>query len=213
MTAQHKTMQASTVSEFRNSVERPLKLIAANSPMVVTESDKNDIKIFDANNEMKMAKNPIVIVTEDFLNSYGYAALGWFAKGIPFAFESQRARDLVPSDYGSWVDEPVEGHPKIFDHIQSCSADKIIIVGQPSAPTKLMIEGNSEMKERQVALSDINSNMRKFDFEPLRPEDKNDNAQTIAIDPRSKMDLCRSVSDGSEEPRRNIHSRTRRLYV
>ena len=136
--------------------------------------------------------------TEDFLKNYGYAALGWFSKGIPFAFESQRARDIVPSNYGQWVNAPVNGYSKIFNPLQSCSADKIIIVGKPSGITTRLIEQYDEIREKQINLCDITSNMRAFNFEPLRPEDPKENIQTMSVDPQSNMDLCRSANSGSK---------------
>lgn len=186
---------------------------AANSPMPVIDKPKKDIKILDANYEIKMAKNPLVIITKDFLKEYGYAALGWFSNGIPFTFESQEVRDIVPSNYGRWVDEPVNGYSKIFDPSQCRLADKIIIVGQPKDDICRFIEKDNDAKSKQIRLCDITSNMRAFNFEPLRPEDANDVAQTMNADPRSRMDLCRSISRGSEVKKPNSGLGSRNLCV
>lgn len=161
----------------------------AAQPITVT---RDEYTIADANNDIENAQNPIVIITKDFLNNYGYEALGWFSNGIPFAFESQRARDLVPSDYGQWVDEPVNNHPKIFDPIQSHASDKIIIVGKSSAPMECMIAGYSEIKESKLPLHDITPNMRAFNFSVLRPPSA-EGVKPTPIDPRAIMDLCRAA--------------------
>lgn len=161
-----------------------------------------DNKILDANNDIENARNPIVIITEDFLKNYGYDALGWFSNGIPFAFESQRARDLVPSDYGRWVDEPVNNHPKIFNPIKSQGVDKIIIVGKPSAPMEHMIKGHSE--ENKIALHDITPKMRAFNFSALRSPSV-EGVKPTPIDPRATMDLCRTANNA--RPKRTVRSR------
>jgi len=146
-------------------------------------------KIQDANDRIANAKEPLVIITKDFLENYGYQALGWFSNGIPFAFESQSARDMVPHNYGRWVDEPVNNNPKIFDATNTY-ADAIFIVGKPSAKTEWAIKGHSEIAKKTVNLHEITPNMRAFNFEMLRPEPQNP-GQRMQVDPSAGKDLCR----------------------
>lgn len=191
--AESRTTEMVVEQENRTSAKPEFSVISGGLSM-----DQNNLprsekdQIHDANVMIANAKNPIVIVTENFLENYGYAALGWFAKGVPFAFENQRARNLVPENYGSWVDEPVNNHPKIFDPVISHEVDKIIIVGKPSAPMERMVEAYSEIKEGKMALHDITPNMRAFNFESLRPESTEPKI-TMKSDPYAQVDLCRSI--------------------